>query len=110
MTYDKEEDILMLSRGRAVQASIEIGDFVVDVDTKGFIVGLEILDASKTLSIPKRRLMRLQNATMTINYKQQYTLLTVFLELSDTNKEITIPLTLDLSHTTGRQRVCFARA
>ena len=37
ISYDKEEDILDLSIGNPSKASIEIGDFIVDIDFKGFV-------------------------------------------------------------------------
>ena len=51
IVYDEEEDILFLSKSRKVKASIDVGDFVIDVDTSGFISGIEILNASENLKI-----------------------------------------------------------
>ena len=41
--YDFEEDILNLSRGRSSKASLEIGDFILDIDFDGFVSFLEVL-------------------------------------------------------------------
>lgn len=111
MSYASDEDILVLSRGRTVQASIEIGDFVIDIDHKGFVTGLEILDASRVLRLAEAQLKQMKNATMTINYKQDYVLIMLFFTIKNKEKEITIPLTVDLGHrTVTQQRVSFAAA
>jgi len=109
MSYDPEEDILTLSRGRKVKASIEIGDFVIDIDHKGYVTGLEVLDASTTLGIPEPQLDIIKNTTMTVKYKHNYVLIMLFFQLADKDKEITIPLTVDLGHRNViLDKACFA--
>lgn len=98
MMYDSEDDILFLSKGIKVKASIDIGDFVIDVDHRGFIVGLEILNASQNLKIKEEMLKSLEKASMNIIYKPNYVLITLFMKLEKTEKDITIPLTVDLGH------------
>ena len=39
--YDEEEDILFLSKGNKVKQSIDIGDFILDIDHKGNVTGIE---------------------------------------------------------------------
>jgi hypothetical protein len=39
--YERNEDILSFWRGRPSQASIEVGDFVIDIDSNGYLSGLE---------------------------------------------------------------------
>lgn len=50
ITYDKEIDAMYiyLEKGK-YHISKEIGDFIVDFDSKGKLLGIEILDASKVL-------------------------------------------------------------
>jgi uncharacterized protein YuzE len=98
MMYDSEEDILSLSKGIKVKASIDIGDFIVDVDYSGFIVGIEILNASQNLRIREEQLKSLEQASMNITYKPNYVLITLLLKLKEKEKEIAIPLTVDLGH------------
>ena len=40
IVYDEEEDILSLSKNRKVKASIDIGDFIIDIDHKGYVTGI----------------------------------------------------------------------
>ena len=96
--YDEEEDTLFLSKSRKVKASIDIGDFVIDVDMKGFISGIEILNASENLKIPEEQLKELQQATMAVTYKPNYVYIYLAIKFKDKEKNVTIPLTLDLGH------------
>jgi len=98
MMYDSEEDILSLSKGIKVKASIDIGDFIVDVDYSGFIVGIEILNASQNLGIKEEQLKSLEEASMNVIYKPNYVLVTLFLKSKGKEKEVAIPLTIDLGH------------
>ena len=49
--YEKKEDILYLSKGKAAKASIEVGDFIIDIDFEGFVSAIEILNAGENLNI-----------------------------------------------------------
>lgn len=109
--YDSEEDILFLSRCRKVKASIDIGDFIIDVDMKGFISGIEILNASENLKVLKEQLKGLEQASMVITYKPNYVYIYLVMKLKDKEKAITIPLTVDLGHgTASKETTCFAVA
>ncbi len=98
MMYDEEEDILSLSRGYEVKASIEIGDFVIDVDHNGFIAGIEILNASQNLNISEEQLQNLKQASMNVTYKPNYVYIFLVMKFEATEKDISIPLTVDLGH------------
>lgn len=99
ISYDAEENILVVSRGRKVRASIEVGDFIVDVDVDGFISGIEILNASETLKISEEQLKGLQNVDMLVNYKPHYACIYLMMKFEQKGKErITIPLPVDLGH------------
>ena len=98
MIYDDEEDILSLSRGREVKASIDIGDFVIDVEHKGFITGIEILNASKNLNITEKQLKNLEQASMNVTYKPNHVYIFLVMQFENKEKDISIPLTVDLGH------------
>ena len=111
MKYDEEEDILSLSRGREVKASIDIGDFVIDVDHNGFITGIEILNASKNLEVSKDKLQNLKKASMKITYKPNHVYIFLIMQFENKEKDISIPLTIDLGHgsvTTERAQFAIA--
>jgi len=110
IVYDDEEDILFLSKGRKVKASIDVGDFIIDVDAKGFITGIEILDASRNLKIAEKQLKELQKASMAVTYKPNHVIIYLILQLKEKEKDITIPLTVDLGHGSGTEKMNFAVA
>jgi uncharacterized protein YuzE len=102
--YDQGEDILWISKGKKVKASIDVGDFILDVDGDGFIVGLEILNASENLKITEDQLNTLQKASMVVTYKPKYAYISLIIHLGDKEKDITIPLTVNLGHGTAKTR------
>lgn len=52
--YDFQNDILMFKiRDRDYKMSIELQNFVADIDEEGFVTGVRIFDASKVLGIDK---------------------------------------------------------
>jgi len=98
MNYDKDEDILFLSKGRKVKASIDIGDFIIDVDQNGFITGIEILNASSNLNIPEEQLQSLKEASLRVTYKPNHVYIFLVMQFEGKEKDISIPLTVDLGH------------
>ena len=98
MSYDSEEDILFLSKGRKIKASIDIGDFIIDVDHRGFVAGIEILNASQNLGLTETQLKSLEKASMSVTYKPNYVLIALIMKIKKKEKDITIPLTVDLGH------------
>ena len=98
MNYDEEEDILMLSKGRKVKASIDLGDFIIDVDTSGFVSGIEILNASQNSGLSEEQLKDLNHVSMNVSYKPNYVLITIIMQFANQEKDIHIPLTVDLGH------------
>ncbi len=100
--YDAGEDILFLSRGRKVRASIEVGDFIIDVDMKGFITGIEIHNASQNLGIAENQLESLQDITMSISYKPNYVYIFMLFKVENQETHFGIPLTVDLGHASVR--------
>lgn len=103
--YDREEDILFLSKGHKAKASIDIGDFVIDIDTSGFVSGIEILNASKNLNISEEMLKGIKKASMAVSYKPNYVYITLVMLFAGKEKDITIPLTVDLGHGSVRNEM-----
>src|SRR4030042_6122344 len=111
MSYDSEEDILSLSKGIKAKASIDIGDFIIDVDHRGFIVGLEILNASQNLGLKEELLEALEQASMQVTYKPNSVSIAIYMKMKEKEKEIAIPLTIDLGHGAVRtEKTMFAMA
>lgn len=105
--YDSDNDIFFVSNEEKVKASIDIGDFILDVNSNNLICGIEIMDASENLGIDKEILKNIKNIKMSVNYKTNYVyvLLMITFKKDDREINIPIPLTLDLGHKTPRQEV-----
>jgi uncharacterized protein YuzE len=96
--YNREEDIFYLSKKRPSRASIEIGDFIIDIDSQGFVSAIEILNASDNLGIEPNLLEKVEKASMNVTYKPDYIFVVLFIKFQDKDKEIRIPLSISLGH------------
>jgi|SRR3989344_3521625 len=105
--YDFENDIFSIKDGEMARASIDIGDFILDVSHKNLICGLEIMDASENLGISKKDLKNIQGIKMSVNYKTNHVYVLLMMTFKQKEKEINvpIPLTLDLGHKTPLREV-----
>jgi uncharacterized protein YuzE len=75
VSYDKEFDNLHIYReGEPSKQSIEMFDiFVVDMDFDGGkVVGLEIMNASKVLNVPKKDLAEVKEAQLSTVSKDYF--------------------------------------
>jgi len=75
VSYDKEFDNLHIYReGEPSKQSIEMFDiFVVDMDFDGGkVVGLEIMNASKVLNVPKKDLAEVKEAHLSSTVVKDY--------------------------------------
>lgn len=62
LDYDFRYDILFFkSQNREYEKSIEIGNFVIDIDSENFVVGIQIYEASKFLHLNKTALLKVPN-------------------------------------------------
>ena len=109
--YDEDDDILSLSKGMKTKSSIDIGDFIVDVDSSGLVSGLEILNATENLKLTGDQLKGLQKVSMAVTYRPQCIYINLLIQLDKKEKDITIPLAVDVGHTSIKsQRTSFAVA
>ncbi len=61
-TYDYSNDILLFKiRDRDYAISLDFDNLIVDVDTKGFVTGMRIFDASKLFGLSKLALNSLKS-------------------------------------------------
>jgi uncharacterized protein YuzE len=98
MIYDAEDDILSLSGGRKIKSSIDIDDFIIDIDHRRLVCGMEILNASQNLGFTKAQLNSMKKADITVTYKPNYVFLSIIIKLGNKEKSIKIPLAIDLGH------------
>lgn len=105
--YDSDNDIFFISNGDKVKASLDIGDFVLDVNHDNLICGIEIMDASENLGITKDVLKGVKNIKMSVTYKTNHVYVLLILVFKEKGKEVNIPipLTLDLGHKIPRKEI-----
>ena len=105
--YDADNDIFFISDGEKVKASLDIGDFILDVNHENLICGVEVMDASENLGVSKEVLGSIQNMKMSVTYKTNhvYVLLMITFKKEDKEVNIPIPLTIGLGHKEPKKEV-----
>jgi len=98
--YDFDNDIFFISDGEKVKTSLDIGNFVLDVNHNNLICGIEVMDASENLGVSKEVLGNIQNIKMSVTYKTNhvYVLLMMVFKKKGKDVNVQIPLTLSLGH------------
>jgi len=94
--YSEKSDILNIHQtDKKTEGSSELGDFTVDFDKIGNVVGIEIMNASEFLEqagISKEQLDGLKGAQLTIVQKKSYMLVWAVLILpQNVEKKILLP-------------------
>lgn len=105
--YDKESDIFYVSDGEKVKASLDIGDFILDVSHDNLISGIEIMDASENLGVSKEILGNIQNMKMSVTYKTNHVYVLLMITFKKEGKEVNIPipLTISLGHKEPKKEI-----
>mgnify|MGYP000046595025 CR=1 FL=1 len=98
--YDFKNDIFFVSDREKVKASLDVGDFILDVNHKNLISGIEIMNASENLGISKEILKNIKSMKISVTYKTNnvYVLLMMSFNKKDKDVNVQIPLTLNLGH------------
>ncbi len=93
--YNEKSDILNVRKiNKKSDGNAELGDFTVDFDTKGNVIGIEIMNASEFLGqvgITKEELAKLNDAELTVTQKNNNMFVWMILRLPH-NIEKCIPL------------------
>src|SRR3989344_6147740 len=97
--YDSENDVLWVYTGKKVRDSLEMDKFVLDFSPDDKIVGVEIIDASKTISnisfqkITKGALSNIKNASINVYPSKElvFISLALVLTIGDSQTEISVP-------------------
>jgi len=98
--YDYENDVLYVYTGNTVKDSMQIEDFVIDFSGGNRIVGVEVMNASKTLSelagfkLAKNVLSKIKNATISVRQGKEivyiFLLLTAVIKKEKTDVRIPV--------------------
>lgn len=93
IVYDEDNDILSIGKEGEVEASIDIGDFILDIGDKGSVIGIEIIDVSKVYNIPKKVFSHIKEGTFRVMYHRNYILVMAVLHFEE-EKELNISVPL----------------
>lgn len=107
INYDSENDIFSISNGDKVKASLDIGDFILDVSHNNLVCGIEIMDASENLGVSKKVLSSIKNMKMSVTYKTNHVYVLLMIVFKEKGKEVNvpIPLTISLGHKEPKKEV-----
>ena len=99
--YDEEEDNLFLYSKEKSKGSIEIGNLILDFNSKGNLVALEFINATSFLKdsvssdneayITKTSLSSINKCTVEAKQRQNFLFIKIVLHIN--NKAILIPIT-----------------
>jgi len=90
-SYDYSNDILFFkTKDRDYAKSLDFGNLIADIDTRGFITGLRIFDASKILKIPRISLRNLRNPEFNIEVDGKIITFKLRFSCEIKNKEVMI--------------------
>lgn len=107
--YDKENDILSIHKGFNIdekfKGNIDVGKLILDVSTKGRIVGLEIMNATnflKEFDIEKKILETLVDAEFNASTKSDRIIVSIALKAKNIEQKIpakiVVPLEVPVYH------------
>tara|TARA_Y100000310_G_scaffold76463_1_gene72947 strand:- start:775 stop:1131 length:357 start_codon:yes stop_codon:yes gene_type:complete len=105
--YDSKNDIFFISNEDKVKASLDIGDFILDINHKNLVCGMEIMDASENLGVSKNFLNNIKKMKMSITYKTNHAYVLLMMTFKEKDKEVhvPIPLTLNLGHKIPKKEI-----
>jgi uncharacterized protein YuzE len=93
LMYDEEEDILFFTKGKPSKGTLEIGDFIIDLDKDGNLTALEILNASSVLGLKPKLLSSIKYAKLGIESTPNSLYLSLIM-FGDTTERIKVPIPL----------------
>lgn len=88
-SYDYTDDILFFKvKDRAYDHSLELEDIVLDIDTEGFITGIQIFGASKMFNVDKTTLRNIKAWEFNIKTKGKLIFVQLMFEMMRRNKVV----------------------
>ena len=89
MDYDFRNDSLFLKKRQTEYGeSLDFGDFIIDIDKKREVCGIEILNASKYFKLEKFQIKKIRSGFIKIEITQERLILDFSCKYEYRNKEI----------------------
>lgn len=79
--YDEHADVLYVCKRGRTKFSVDLGAFVLDIDGKNHVIGIELLDASQLLRASPEMLRQIREAEFTVIRRGSYISATIRLGL-----------------------------
>jgi len=79
--YDEHTDILYVCKKGKTKFSIDLGAFILDIDGKNQVIGIELLDASQLLGASPTMLKQIGEAEFSVMRRGSYISATVRLKV-----------------------------
>lgn len=92
--YNRKEDILVFEHRKYdnYDRSIEVANFVVDLDKEGGFLGLEIINASKRLPMTKEELESIEKVETRIFEDEEDKMATIWIYREDEKTSLNVPV------------------
>lgn len=94
LSYSSEDDVLYFNEGEAVQDGLDIGDFYIEFSSEGSVTGIEILEASDTISqltgqdFSREDLENIKSAEIKIYRKGEFAFITLQFVIRREDQEV----------------------
>ncbi len=89
LDYDLKNDILSFKvKNKEYKKSIEAENIVIDLDEAGYIIGVQIFEASKFLNLEKKDLMKIPNCQLKASLNAKTIELRLTFQIKVSNKII----------------------
>lgn len=107
VNYDSDNDILYVNKGFKVKDSLQIEDFIIDFSYKNKIVGIEVLNASHSISALLDEnisdlLKNLKDAKIVIRPGKNVIFIVLIMFFRSHEKEIKKPISLSVPASISR--------
>lgn len=88
--YNDELDILVIDEDEYedFEESLELGGFVLDLDSEGEFLGLEVIDASQKISLSRDELNKINDVEVNFEKNEEVIRIEVILEIDNTKNII----------------------
>jgi len=91
-SYDAEEDILFTKSGQKTESTIDVGDYIIDIDAEGNACDIEILNASQNLGVTPKSLKSISKYSLESSHRQDTIYMRLVLTCKDEKVVVAIPV------------------
>jgi uncharacterized protein YuzE len=92
--YHKKDDIAVFEYGDydAYERSIDVANFVVDINSEGDFLGLEVIGASERLPLTKEELSNIEDIEIVVKDDEESMMVTITLRRDEKETSLNLPM------------------